>query len=88
MSTLSSSRRGKFLFVISWLLARLWWGFEMSKLTILRVRPKIVKIRLSRQQDTLPQTCWLLSRNMFTCVSVDEHNHQLRIKETPPIEMN
>ncbi len=83
-----SSRRGKILFVLSWLLTRLWWGFEMSRLAILRARPRIIKQRVSRTQDPLPASTWLLTRNMFFCLSVDDGNTRMVITQTPPIEMN
>jgi len=83
-----SSLRGKVFFVVYWVLTRLWWGVEISRLAVLRHRPKTIKKRMTYGHDTLPGSTWLLARNMFYCLSVDDDNTKILVRETPPIELN
>ena len=87
MSQKVSNNHRIFLIVISWLLSRLWLSFEISRLAILRATHKPAVIRITRQQRRLLPSHWVLERNMFYCLSVNETCDQMLIRETP-IETN
>jgi len=76
-----------FFLVISSLMARLWLGFEVSRLSIFRTKPRVVHER-KMKYGNIPPSRWVLSRNMFYCLSVDENNRQVVIAATTPIELN
>ncbi|MFQ6003747.1 MAG: hypothetical protein ACE5KJ_08370 [Candidatus Zixiibacteriota bacterium] len=84
-----STKKKCALFVaISWLLARLWWGLEISRLTIFRVVPKAHIHYISRTHSILPPAHWAYARNRLYCVGFDEDEHALVIHELPPIGLN
>ncbi|MFQ5822897.1 MAG: hypothetical protein ACE5JB_02455 [bacterium] len=84
----SSKKKGRFYIAISWLLARLWWSIEISRLTILRIKPKAVINRITQDQRELPPCHWVLDRNTLYCLGVDDRNDEMIIRETPLIELN
>lgn len=73
-------------FITSWLVARLWWGLETSRLMILRIKPRAMISQFARTQFT--RSTWVYDRNKFSCVSVHADGERLLIKETPTIEPN
>jgi hypothetical protein len=73
---------------VSWLLARLWWSIEITRLTILRVRPKAVINRITQDEQELPPCHWVLERNRLYCLGISKTSHQIIIKQTPVIKLN
>lgn len=84
----SSKNKGLFILAISWLLARLWWGIEISRLTILRVKPKAVINCITQEEKALPPGYWVLERNVLYCLGIKKENEELIIRATPSIELN
>jgi len=89
MSQKDFHKRKKFFFlVVSWLLARLWWSIEVSRLTILRIQPKAVINRISQEEQKLPPSHWVFDRNILYCLGVNEREQRIVIKQSPVIEPN
>lgn len=83
-----SSRSKSILFlIISWLFARVAWSIEISRLTILRMKPQAAIHRLNRNEGMLPPSQWVFERNKLYCLNV-KANHTILIKEMPAIELN
>lgn len=83
-----SKRKGSFVIAVSWLLVRLWWSFEISRLAILRVRQKTVVNRVTFSKKELPVCSWIFDRNRLFCISVSHAVDELIIRETEPLERN
>lgn len=84
-----SPKKKCILFIIaSWLSARLWWGFEVSRLAIFRVMPKARTHYVSRMQLMFPFASWVCSKNRLYCMSVDKAKDSLVIRELPPLGLN
>lgn len=77
------------LFVIgSWLMARLFWTLETSRLTIFRILPKaqiqhVMKIRMNYSV-----TEWIFVKEEMRCVVWQRGSHQSKILSLPPISKN
>jgi len=84
--TESKTKSGVFFFITSWLVARLWWGIETSRLMIVRIKPKAIINQFAQTQFS-PST-WVYHRNKFSCLTVHAEHDQLLIRETPTIEPN
>lgn len=82
------SSKGYLFVVLSWLLARLWWGLEISRLAILRVKPRAVISRITQHRRELPAGQWVLSRDRLYCLFVNENEDRMIIRETPLIGRN
>ncbi len=84
----STKRKGLFFFAVSWLIARLWWSIEISRLTILRVKQKAVISRITYSKRELPTCHWVLDNNRFYCVGVNNESDEIFIKEISQIVRN
>jgi hypothetical protein len=74
-------------FLIPWLVTRLFWGIEISRLALLRVKPRHVVNRLSKSQRELSPGCWVYDRNKLYHVSVFE-TKGIVVTEMPVMEPN
>jgi hypothetical protein len=83
-----SSRRGRLWLVTSWLIARLWWSVEMSRLAVYRMLPKPRTSRVTRQQLLLPPTTWVCDEPRNYCLAMDEIARNIVILELPEISPN
>ncbi|NIR47455.1 hypothetical protein GWO43_03145 [candidate division KSB1 bacterium] len=88
MSHHQASRKTGFFFIVSWLLARLWWSLEISRLTIFRIKPRAVINRITQNQRKLPPCHWVVDRNRLYCISLNEGSDEMLVTETPSIERN
>lgn len=88
MKQKSAKKKSFLLIAASWLLARLWWGLEISGLTIIRVKPRAVVNRMTRDHRNLPACKWILERNHLYCLGVDESEHEIFVLKTPSIDSN
>jgi len=86
LQTKSKKKSGVFLIVTSWLVARLWWGIEISRLMILRIKPKAMISQFAETRCTT--STWVFERNKFSCLTVNADGERLLITETPTIEPN
>lgn len=84
----STRKKGIFWLAVSWLVARLWWGFEVSRLSILRMKPKAVIQQVTEDPRELPICSWVMERNMLYCLGVNEHIDEIVIKETVLMDPN
>ncbi len=55
--------------VISWLLTRLWWGIELSRLAIFRFKPRAAVSRIAPSQRELTISFWVFDRDTLYCVN-------------------
>lgn len=60
----------------------------MTRLTILRVKPKAIINLVAHDQSSLPPSKWVLQDNKLYCVGVHKSKAKLIIKVTPEIELN
>ncbi|MFQ5771417.1 MAG: hypothetical protein ACE5HX_12825 [bacterium] len=84
----TSKRKGMFFLAVSWLIARLWWSIELSRLTILRVKQKAVISRVAYSKSELPICHWVFDRNRLYCVGVNDEIDEMFIREISHIEQN
>lgn len=85
LQTNSNRKAGAFV-IVSWLVARLWWGMEISRLMILRIKPKAIISQFAQTQ--CPRSTWVYDRNKFSCLTVNAEGDRVLIVETPTIESN
>ena len=76
------------MIVISWLLARLWWGLEISRLTLWRSGRKAAQSRIAHSSTGLPPSHWVLDGETFYCLSVNEPMHRMVVTEMPGLDVN
>ena len=79
-------QRGKSLFAISWLLTRLWFGLELSKLMLFRIREKAIYRRVNHFSK-LNQVHWVVDRKTLYCLRSQQPEGQITITALP-IENN
>lgn len=86
----AASARGsrRLLLVTSWLIARLWWGIEMSRLMVFRVIPKARFTRITRQQLLLPPTAWVFDQSQGYCLTNSSDFPTIVIQRMPEISPN
>lgn len=82
----SKKKSGVFFFITSWLVARLWWSIETSRLMIVRIKPKAMINQFARTEFT--RSTWVYDRNTFSCLTVNAESDRLLITQTPTIEPN
>ncbi len=81
-------RGGRLWLVTSWLIARLWWGIEVSRLAAFRLLPRPRSSRVTRQQLLLPPTTWVCDEPRTYCLALDEDARNILIFELPEIVPN
>lgn len=83
----TAKRHSRFLSV-SWLLARLWWNFDITRLHILRFKPKSMIRQIMYQRKGTRDGHWVFHGNSLSFVSADEQNRGIRVVHTPGMEQN
>ncbi len=77
-----------FLLVIaSWLMARLWWTLEMSRLAIYRIVPQ--KEIVYKMHANLPEvSTWNHDKNRTSVLGYSEHEGNIVVYKLPEINDN
>lgn len=81
-------KRGRLYLTLSWLVARLWWGLEISRLSILRIRPRAVIHRVAREQRAFSASEWVVEEDAMYCVGVDRLTPEIVVRQLPPLDSN
>lgn len=74
--------------IISWLLARLEWTIELSRLAIFRILPKAQIHTVSRIAANLSFSYWTYNSERLSCMNFDSEREVFLIYELPPISKN
>jgi len=78
-----------FLFVIgSWLVAKLWWTFEMSRLAFYRAMPNKKLDHVSYAANLPPVSQWSYEDDRFAILNYDQENHTFIIYKLPEVSQN
>lgn len=88
VSTRNPQRGRRLWLVTSWLIARLWYGLEMSRLAIFRMLPQARITHVSRQRLLLPPTSWVCDQPRHYCLTFRPPPERIVIVELPPISTN
>jgi hypothetical protein len=77
------------LFVFaSWLIAKLWWTFEMSRLAFYRTIPQNGIHHVIRKTNTPPTSHWSYEQEHFSIINFDEGNLEFLIYKLPHFYKN
>ncbi len=78
-----------FLLVIgSWLVAKLWWTFEMSRLAFYRALPKKRIDHIVYAANMPPTSQWSYEDDQFSVLNYDQVNRNFIIYKLPGIDQN
>ena len=78
-----------FLFVIaSWLMAKLWWTFEMSRLAVYRNVPQKEVNQVIYASQLPPMSHWSYEYDRFSILNYDEETNVLIIQKLPGLTTN
>lgn len=78
-----------FLFVIgSWLIAKLWWTFEMSRLAFYRTIPKEKINHVIYAANMPPVSQWSYEDDRFSILNYDQENNSFIIYKLPEMDEN
>lgn len=83
-------RKNKYLlFVIgSWLLARLKWSFEISRLAIFRTRRRTEIRHVIKQNRLLSNSCWSFDGDFMTLMSYNSEDNFFLLYKFSNLEKN
>jgi len=76
------ARRLSFWFLLSSLLARLSARLQVSRLTIFRVKEKVVINRIRYSDKSLPICTWLVQEDKLYCLGFREADQGIFVRET------
>jgi len=82
------SRFSRSVLSISWLLTRLWWHLEVTRLAVFRVRPKAAIQQTILNEGGLPRGRWVGQGTQLSFLCMDEVNVRLLVTHTPAMERN
>lgn len=83
------NRKKCFLLVIgSWLVAKLWWTLEMSRLAFFRTLPKKTITHVAHAAILPPASHWTFERNRLSVLNYDEQMATFIITVLPEINGN
>lgn len=78
-----------FLFIIaSWLIARLWWAFEMSRLALYRTIPQKRIDYIIRNVNEAPVSHWSYDNKRFSIINYDDESETFIVYKLPELNQN
>lgn len=78
-----------FLFVIgSWLVAKLWWTFEMSRLAFYRTVPKKKVHQIIYASNVPPVSQWSYEDDRLSILNYDIENNVFVVSKLPELNKN
>jgi len=72
----------------SWLIAKLWWTFEMSRLAFYRTIPQNGIHHVIRKTNTPPTSHWSYEQERFSIITFDEENKTFIVFKLPHLNQN
>ena len=89
MIKLNSGKNKFFIFlIISWIIIRLKWTVEISRLTIFRIIPKSNSQMVTLNLSFIHPAVWFFENNQSSCVTFDKKNNNFVIQTLQPISNN
>ncbi len=76
------------LVIGSWLVAKLWWTFEMSRLAFYRAMPKKRIDHIVYASNLPPTSQWSYEDDRFAVLNYDRENNSFVIYKLPGINQN
>lgn len=87
--TAQNGKRKFVLFVFaSWLTSRLWLGFELSKLVMLRSAPKPEIQQVTKTFAKLPASRWINNNQRLICLCEESEKNRVIIIVLPKFQTN
>lgn len=74
--------------IISWLVLRLKWTLELSRLTIFRLFPKTHSQMIPLRLSFIHPSEWFFDDNRSSCLTYDKVNNQFVIQILQPLSTN
>ncbi len=87
-NTRTRGKKHLLLLFLSWLVTRLWWSIELSRLAILRARSRPVIQRVAQDKTGLPQSKWAVCDRTLYCLTVNDAPHQMFVTRMSPLSVN
>lgn len=76
-------KKSRRLCAISYLIARLEWALEVSKLTIMNFRPKTRIVEMARTETLHPPECWVMTPAADYFLFIENHSKRPTVKSFP-----
>ncbi len=74
--------------LVGWMVSRLLYGVELSRLALFRHRPR-VRVQWVRRSQTRWGLCqWLFIEDRAYCLSAKEHERLVFVTQLPPLSRN
>ncbi|MDZ7319326.1 MAG: olfactory receptor subfamily 1A-like [candidate division KSB1 bacterium] len=88
MGNHASQKKCLLLVIGSWLVAKLWWTLEMSRLAFFRTSPKKTITYVAHAAKLPPASHWTLEQNRLSVLTYDEQIATFIITILPELNGN
>lgn len=81
----NSTKKYRLVLLGSWLIAKLWWSFEMSRLMLFRFFPGARIVQISRIETTFSPTAWIYEAPHLYGMTFDTEQDQIILRRVAEI---